>query len=180
RSSGLTSTNPAAAKRAMLKARSQSPGDKEPSRPSRSALERDSSSGSGIAMGLTQECMTPGRRRVDAPAKPFLRVLPRWLGSRTRYPKPTWRTDMGTEVEETSKEHHQPIEIVVNGEPKVVSTHRLTFEDVVRLAFDDAVFNENIVYTVTYKRGPQQNREGTLVAGEAVFITHGKNIIAKL
>ena len=86
---------------------------------------------------------------------------------------------MSTETEETNKEHRRTFDIVVNGEPKVVSTHRLTFEDVVRLAFDDAIFNENIVYTVTYKRGPHQNREGTLVAGEAVFVTDGMIFNAK-
>ena len=86
---------------------------------------------------------------------------------------------MSTETEEAKKDHSLAIKIIVNGEPKVVSTRRLTFEDVVRLAFDDAVFNENIVYTVTYKRGPHQNREGTLVAGEAVFVTDGMIFNAK-
>jgi Multiubiquitin len=86
---------------------------------------------------------------------------------------------MNTETEEANAEHHRTIEIVVNGEPNVVSTRRLMFEDVVRLAFDDAVFNENVVYTVTYKRGPHQNREGTLVAGEAVFVTNGMIFNAK-
>jgi hypothetical protein len=86
---------------------------------------------------------------------------------------------MNTETEEANAEHHRTIEIVVNGEPNVVSTRRLAFEDVVRLAFDDAIFNENVVYTVTYKRGPHQNREGTLVAGEAVFVTNGMIFNAK-
>ena len=61
----------------------------------------------------------------------------------------------------------------------MVPRHRLTFEDIVRLAFEDAVFNDDIVYTVTYKRGPHQNREGSLVAGEAVFITNGMIFNAK-
>ena len=86
---------------------------------------------------------------------------------------------MSTETDETKKEHHLAIKIIVNGEPKVVSTGRLTFEDVVRLAVDDAVFNENVVYTVTYKRGPHQNREGALVAGESVFVANGMIFNAK-
>ena len=49
----------------------------------------------------------------------------------------------------------------------------------IRLAFTDAIFNDNIVYTVTYKRGPEQNREGSLVAGEAVFVNNGMIFNAK-
>lgn len=84
-----------------------------------------------------------------------------------------------TETVTADAERLRPIEIIVNAEPKLVSARRLTFEDVVRLAFDDAVFNENIVYTVTYKRGPQPHREGTLVAGESVSITNGMIFNAK-
>ena len=80
---------------------------------------------------------------------------------------------MNAEAQKTDTEHGRSIEIVVNGEKKEVSSRRLTFEEVVRLAFDDAIFGDNIVYTITYKRGPHQNPEGTLVAGESVFITNG-------
>lgn len=79
---------------------------------------------------------------------------------------------MNADTEEAKAGHHRDIEIVVNAEQHVVHQRRLTFEDIVRLAFADAVFNDNIVYTVTYKRGPHQNREGSLVAGEAVFVTN--------
>jgi Multiubiquitin len=85
---------------------------------------------------------------------------------------------MNTEAEE-AKPEHGTFEIVINGEQHVVPRRRLTFEDIVRLAFDDAIFNDDIVYTVTYKRGPHQNREGSLVAGEAVFVTNGMIFNAK-
>ena len=64
---------------------------------------------------------------------------------------------MNTETEEANPER-RTFEIVINGEQHVVPRRRLTFEDVVRLAFTDAIFNDNIVYTVTYKRGPEQNQ----------------------
>lgn len=86
---------------------------------------------------------------------------------------------MSANTEEVKAEHPQDIEIVVNAEQHVVRQRRLTFEDVIRLAFADAVFSNDIIYTVTYKRGPQQNREGSLVAGEAVFITNGMIFNAK-
>lgn len=85
---------------------------------------------------------------------------------------------MNTEAEEANSER-RTFEIVINGEQHVVQRRRLTFEDVVRLAFEDAVFNDDIVYTVTYKRGPAQNREGSLVAGEAVFVNNGMIFNAK-
>ena len=78
-----------------------------------------------------------------------------------------------------SKEHGRGTEIVVNAEPHLVHEDRLTFEQVVRLAFADAVFSDQVVYTVTYKRGPHQNPEGSLVAGESVFIKKGMIFNAK-
>jgi len=86
---------------------------------------------------------------------------------------------MSANMDEANGHPGRAVEIVVNAERHVLHQHRLTFEEVVCLAFDDAVFNDNIVYTVTYKRGPHQNREGSLVAGEAVFITNGMIFNAK-
>ena len=86
---------------------------------------------------------------------------------------------MSADMEEAKNGHHRDIEIVVNAEQHMVHQHRLTFEDIVRLAFADATFKDDIVYTVTYKRGPHQNREGSLVAGDAVFVTNGMIFNAK-
>ena len=86
---------------------------------------------------------------------------------------------MSTEMEHANPELHRTFEIVINGELHLVRQHKLMFEDIVRLAFPDAVFNDDIVYTVTYKRGPEQNREGSLVAGESVVIKNGMIFNAK-
>lgn len=64
-------------------------------------------------------------------------------------------------------------EIIVNGRTRQVSGKELTFVQVVNLAFEDAVFNEVTVYTVTYKRGPDQKPEGTMVEGDTVKIKKG-------
>ena len=85
---------------------------------------------------------------------------------------------MNTETEDANPDR-RALEIVINGEQHVVQRRRLTFEDIVRLAFEDAIFNADIVYTVTYKRGPKQNREGSLVAGEAVLVDNGMIFNAK-
>jgi predicted enzyme related to lactoylglutathione lyase len=64
--------------------------------------------------------------------------------------------------------HHKEFEIVVNGRAKTVTTAELSYEEVVRLAFDDAFQNSNTIYTVTYKRGTGAKPEGGMVAGESV------------
>lgn len=71
---------------------------------------------------------------------------------------------------------HQPPKsttIIVNGRPKEVTAEELSFVEVVRLAFDDAVFNETTIYTVTFKRGQGNKPEGTLVEGESVKVKEG-------
>jgi hypothetical protein len=48
---------------------------------------------------------------------------------------------------------------------------KITYDQVVKLAFPDYnPNNPNVVYTVTYKRGPHQNPEGSMVKGESVFV----------
>ena len=67
----------------------------------------------------------------------------------------------------------QHFTIVVNGREKIVTQHELSYLDVVRLAFESPEITENIVYTVTYKRGPEHKPEGTLVEGDMVKVKPG-------
>ena len=67
----------------------------------------------------------------------------------------------------------KPTKIIVNGRQKETSAKELSFQDVVRLAFDDAVFNEVTIYTITFKRGHGDKPEGTLVEGETVKVKEG-------
>lgn len=64
-------------------------------------------------------------------------------------------------------------QIIVNGRTRQVSGKELTFVQVVNLAFDDAVFNDITVYTITFKGGDGHKPEGTLVEGETVKIKKG-------
>lgn len=45
------------------------------------------------------------------------------------------------------------ITIIVNGRPREVEQKEITYKEVVKLAYPNATFGPNIVYTVTYKRG---------------------------
>lgn len=62
------------------------------------------------------------------------------------------------------------VNIIVNARPKKVHGERISYEEVVELAFSGQV-DPNIVYTVAYV-GPQ-TPDGTLVAGQSVTIRNG-------
>lgn len=64
----------------------------------------------------------------------------------------------------------KPVTIIVNGRPKQWNERRITYEQVVKLAFPNYIEDEAIVYTVTYTNGPKQNEESSMVKGDIVFI----------
>ncbi len=61
----------------------------------------------------------------------------------------------------------------MNGEKKVVTATELSFDQVVDLAFNPRPVGPNIVFTITYRKGPKENPEGTLVQGGVVKIKDG-------
>jgi hypothetical protein len=68
------------------------------------------------------------------------------------------------------------IVIIVNARQEHWHEKKITYDQVVKLAFPDYnPNNPNIVYTVTYKHGPHQNPEGSMVKGDSVFV-HNKMI----
>jgi Multiubiquitin len=64
-------------------------------------------------------------------------------------------------------------EVFVNTRPRQVRTSTLTFWQVVKLAYPEAVDNGTTYYTVTYKHGPASNPHGNMVAGEIVHVKDG-------
>lgn len=65
------------------------------------------------------------------------------------------------------------ITIVVNGRRKAVDEKVLSFDEIVHLAFDDPPTGEFICFTITYRRGPRGNQQGTVDEGESVKIKNG-------
>lgn len=63
--------------------------------------------------------------------------------------------------------------IIVNARKKVVATKELSFDQVIQLAFNPLPTGPNILFTVTYGRGPKANPEGSLLAGGIVKIKDG-------
>lgn len=74
---------------------------------------------------------------------------------------------------EAVTEKTKTYEIVVNGRPKNVTTKELSFEQIVKLAYDPVPSGRNWVFTVTYRRGTGNKPEGTLKPGENVKVKNG-------
>lgn len=62
----------------------------------------------------------------------------------------------------------KPITVIVNATEYQVRETALSFSGVVKFPFPDAAPSETRIYTVTYKRGPASNPEGSLVDGGTV------------
>ena len=67
---------------------------------------------------------------------------------------------------------HKDVTIYINGTPKVVRKERLTFEEIVALAFDNPPTGEGVQFTVQYSRG-YSNSKGSLVEGQSVQVKEG-------
>jgi hypothetical protein len=72
-----------------------------------------------------------------------------------------------------NKDKDKNITIIVNGRQKVVTAKELSFAQVVALAFDTPPTGQNIVFTVTYRKGEGNKPEGTMVEGDVVKVKDG-------
>lgn len=68
---------------------------------------------------------------------------------------------------------HHHYELIVNAQKRKWESETISFEQVVELAFPSPEFGGNIQYTVTYSKGPKENPDGTLVAGQSVGVKSG-------
>lgn len=66
---------------------------------------------------------------------------------------------------------HQVV-IVVNGRQRTVDEKEITFDEVVKLAFDSPPSGDNVVYSITYRRA-EGNKSGTLEEGGSVKVKEG-------
>jgi hypothetical protein len=68
---------------------------------------------------------------------------------------------------------HETYRIYVNGQEKTVTAKKLTYAEVVALAFPGAPTGDNIFYSVSYEDGPHANPVGSLAEGGKVKIKDG-------
>lgn len=68
---------------------------------------------------------------------------------------------------------NKEVKIIVNAREKTVIGKEVDFRSVVGLAFDNPVFDQNTVYTVTFVKGDASKKEGTLTDGDTVKLKDG-------
>jgi hypothetical protein len=69
--------------------------------------------------------------------------------------------------------HARQITIVINARERTVTDDELTFEQLVALAFPSAPTGENVLFTISYRRGRGDKPEGSLLAGGTVKVKDG-------
>ncbi|MGI4880728.1 MAG: multiubiquitin domain-containing protein [Janthinobacterium lividum] len=82
-------------------------------------------------------------------------------------------SDRGVEHFRSRKAVSKTVEIVVNGRDREVPRGDITFEKVIAIAFPDKPTGPNVAFTVTYRKGPHERPEGSLIAGQSVHVREG-------
>lgn len=65
------------------------------------------------------------------------------------------------------------ITIIVNASPKSVKKGKLSYEEIVELAFPGHPADPNVEYIVTYAKGPDDKKEGDLTPGDSINVKDG-------
>lgn len=81
-------------------------------------------------------------------------------------------------MNQVQQHHEQPAgqkktySIIVNGRPREVTEHKLTYLQVVQLAYPGEVPTATRIFTVTYSN--PHGKDGSLIEGEEVVIKDGE------
>lgn len=76
-------------------------------------------------------------------------------------------------VERIISKPMEKICIVINTVEEYVEPGRFSFEELAKLAFPNTEVTPNTEYTVSYRKGPGNKPEGSLIAGESVKLKKG-------
>lgn len=76
-------------------------------------------------------------------------------------------------VERIVSKPTEQICIIVNTVEEYVEPGRISFEELAKLAFPNTEVTPNTEYTVSYRKGPGNKPEGSLIAGESVKLKKG-------
>lgn len=74
-----------------------------------------------------------------------------------------------------SNEHDEKVTLItINGRPKEVVGREVTFDQIVRLAFDNPPHGTDTIFSVTYRKGGNEHRpEGVMVEGDTIKVKKG-------
>lgn len=79
---------------------------------------------------------------------------------------------VSAQAAESKMDRKHEVTIVVNGRQRAVDEREITFDEVVKLAFDNPPTGENVVFSVTYRRA-EGNKSGTLEEGGTIKVKEG-------
>ena len=68
------------------------------------------------------------------------------------------------------------ITIYINGEEKEVVKDKISYEEVIKLAFGHYEDSETVIYTVIYFKGNNNKPNGFLLKGQVVMVKKGMRI----
>jgi hypothetical protein len=63
--------------------------------------------------------------------------------------------------------------IIVNAREKIWDKKEISYQEVVMLAYGTYSSDDNIVYTVTFSKGPESHHQGSMVNGDSVKVKKG-------
>lgn len=81
-----------------------------------------------------------------------------------------------SEIEKESqanKPKDHEITIIVNATQHTVEDKDVTYLEIVQLGFPGAVIGGNVIYTITYKKGPSSHQQGSMDIGDIVKVKKG-------
>jgi len=65
-------------------------------------------------------------------------------------------------------------DVIVNGRQRSVETKEISFDDVVKLAFENPPTGGETVFSITYRKGGNEHRpEGVMVEGDVIKVKDG-------
>ena len=68
---------------------------------------------------------------------------------------------------------NKEFEIIVNGREKIFTEKKISFTQVVELAFNTTEIDGTTCYTVTYSKGEDKKPKGTMVKGDTITVKSG-------
>ena len=81
--------------------------------------------------------------------------------------------DLAARGTEHIRSERRVYRIIVNARGAEVATREVSYAELVALAFTPVPTGPDVIFTITYRKGPHQNPKGTLPEGQSVFIKNG-------
>ena len=69
-----------------------------------------------------------------------------------------------------SQEVSLKVVLIVNGREKIWGEKKITYEQAIHLAYGNIQEKATRIYTVTFKKGPRENPQGSMVKGDSIFV----------